>query len=38
LRAVAALRDGLVGEPVAPPRVVMIGRGPEEGRLLSYAR
>jgi glycosyltransferase involved in cell wall biosynthesis len=37
LRAVAALRDGLVGEPLAPPRIVMIGRGPEEERLRAYA-
>jgi glycosyltransferase involved in cell wall biosynthesis len=37
LRAVAALRDGLVGEPVAPPRVHIIGQGPEHDRLLAYA-
>ncbi|MDX6671109.1 MAG: phosphatidyl-myo-inositol dimannoside synthase [Solirubrobacteraceae bacterium] len=38
LRAVAALRDGVVGEPVAPPRVLIVGKGPEEARLRSYAR
>ncbi|HVE68575.1 MAG TPA: glycosyltransferase family 4 protein [Solirubrobacteraceae bacterium] len=37
LRAVAALRDGLAGDPVAPPRVLIVGRGPEEARLRSYA-
>jgi glycosyltransferase involved in cell wall biosynthesis len=37
LRAVAALRDGLVGPPVPPPRVRIVGRGPEEGRLRAYA-
>jgi glycosyltransferase involved in cell wall biosynthesis len=37
LRAVAALRDGLAGDPIAPPRVLMIGQGPEEQRLRAYA-
>jgi glycosyltransferase involved in cell wall biosynthesis len=37
LRAVAALRDGLVGDPVAPPRIQIIGQGPEHDRLLAYA-
>ncbi len=38
MRAVAALRDGLVGEPAAPPRILVVGRGPEEKRLTAYAR
>jgi glycosyltransferase involved in cell wall biosynthesis len=38
MRAVAALRDGVVGEPVPAPRVLIVGRGPEEERLRSYAR
>src|SRR3954447_2152249 len=37
MRAVAALPDGLVGEPLTPPRIVIIGQGPEEGRLREYA-
>ena len=37
MRAVAALRDGLVGDPVPPPRIVIIGQGPEEQRLRAYA-
>ena len=37
LRAVAALRDGLVGAPVAPPYIHIIGQGPEHDRLLAYA-
>jgi glycosyltransferase involved in cell wall biosynthesis len=38
IRAAAALRDGLAGDPVAPPRVLIVGRGPEEKRLSAYAR
>ncbi|MEA2492458.1 MAG: phosphatidyl-myo-inositol dimannoside synthase [Thermoleophilaceae bacterium] len=38
LRAVAALRDGVVGNPIPPPRLVLMGRGPEEERLLAHAR
>jgi len=38
LRAVAALRDGIAGDPLPAPRVVIIGRGPEEKRLLSYSQ
>ena len=40
LRAVAALRRGLVGPPrgAVPMRVVVIGSGPEESRLRRYAR
>lgn len=36
LRAVAALQRGLVAAPVVP-RVLLIGRGPEEARLRAYA-
>lgn len=35
LRALAALRRGLV--PGEPPRLLIVGSGPEEGRLLRYA-
>jgi glycosyltransferase involved in cell wall biosynthesis len=38
LRAVAALRDGVVGDPIQPPRIVLMGRGPEEERLLAHAK
>lgn len=39
LRAVAALHRGLVPSPApAPPRVLLVGSGPEEGRLLAHAR
>jgi glycosyltransferase involved in cell wall biosynthesis len=38
LRAIAALRDGIVGDPVPPPRLLVVGSGPEEGRLRAYAR
>jgi glycosyltransferase involved in cell wall biosynthesis len=37
MRAVAALRDGLVGDPLPVPRIVIIGMGPEEERLRLYA-
>lgn len=39
LRAVAALRRGIVALPagVALPRVLLVGHGPEEQRLRSYA-
>jgi glycosyltransferase involved in cell wall biosynthesis len=37
LRAVAALRDGLVGDAIEPPRIHIIGQGPEHDRLLAYA-
>ena len=37
MRAVAALRDGVVGEPMPAPKIVVIGRGPEEDRLQGYA-
>jgi glycosyltransferase involved in cell wall biosynthesis len=37
LRAVASLRRGLAGEGVAALRVVVVGAGPEEGRLRRYA-
>jgi glycosyltransferase involved in cell wall biosynthesis len=36
LRAVAALRRGIVAG-ASPPRVVIVGAGPEEGRLRRYA-
>lgn len=38
LRAVAAIRRGVVGDGVAPPRVLIVGAGPEAKRLGSYAR
>jgi glycosyltransferase involved in cell wall biosynthesis len=39
LRATAALHRGLVESPAdRPPRVLIVGRGPEEGRLRGYAR
>jgi glycosyltransferase involved in cell wall biosynthesis len=38
LRAMAALREGIVGDPVPPPRVLIVGSGPEEARLRAYAR
>jgi glycosyltransferase involved in cell wall biosynthesis len=37
LRAVAAIRHGVAGEGVAPPRVLVVGKGPEESRLRSHA-
>ena len=37
LRALAALRGGLVGEPRADVRGLVVGSGPEEGRLTRYA-
>jgi glycosyltransferase involved in cell wall biosynthesis len=37
MRAVVALRDGLVGDPLPVPRIVIIGSGPEEERLRAYA-
>lgn len=38
LRAVAALRHGVADLPAAPvPRVLIVGQGPEGGRLLRYA-
>jgi glycosyltransferase involved in cell wall biosynthesis len=36
LRALAALRRGLVGEDLAPPRLLVVGAGPEESRLRRY--
>jgi glycosyltransferase involved in cell wall biosynthesis len=39
LRAVAALHRGLVSNPAdRPPRVLIVGSGPEEDRLSAYAR
>jgi glycosyltransferase involved in cell wall biosynthesis len=38
LRAVAALRRGVVGDGVPAPRVLIVGAGGEERRLASYAR
>jgi glycosyltransferase involved in cell wall biosynthesis len=39
LRAVATLHRGLVANPAPrPPRVLIVGRGPEEGRLRAHAR
>jgi glycosyltransferase involved in cell wall biosynthesis len=38
LRAVAALRRGVVGDGVPAPRVLIVGAGGEEGRLAAYAR
>jgi glycosyltransferase involved in cell wall biosynthesis len=39
IRAVAALRRGMVaGPPESSPRVLIVGSGPEEGRLRAYAR
>lgn len=38
LRAVAALSRGLDGLPVMRPRVLVVGTGPEEGRLTDHAR
>jgi glycosyltransferase involved in cell wall biosynthesis len=39
LRAVAALHFGHVQNPAdRPPRLLIVGRGPEEGRLRAYAR
>ena len=37
LRAVAALRRGLVGAGAAAVRAVVVGSGPEDGRLRRYA-
>ena len=37
LRAVAAIRHGVVGDGVAPPRVLIVGAGAEGKRLRSYA-
>ena len=37
IRAVAALRSGLVGEPRDDVRLVIVGAGPEEARLRRYA-
>jgi glycosyltransferase involved in cell wall biosynthesis len=37
LRAVAALRRGVVDAPATRTRVLVIGAGPEEGRLRRYA-
>jgi glycosyltransferase involved in cell wall biosynthesis len=37
LRAVAALRRRVVEADVPPPRVLVIGAGPEDGRLRRYA-
>ena len=37
LRAVAAIRRGVVGDGVAPPRVLIVGAGAEAKRLRSYA-
>jgi glycosyltransferase involved in cell wall biosynthesis len=39
LRAIAALRSGLVALPdgTPPPRVIVVGAGPEESRLRRYA-
>jgi glycosyltransferase involved in cell wall biosynthesis len=39
LRAVAALHRGLVDSPAdRPPRLLIVGRGPEEARLRAHAR
>lgn len=38
LRAVAALRLGVVSSAVRPPRVLIVGSGPEEARLRAHAR
>jgi glycosyltransferase involved in cell wall biosynthesis len=37
LRALAAMRAGLAGEPRDDVRALIVGRGPEEGRLRAYA-
>lgn len=37
IRAVVALRDGLIGEPRDDVRLVIVGAGPEEGKLRQYA-
>lgn len=37
LRAVAALHSGLDGLPVLRPRVLIVGSGPEQGRLTEHA-
>jgi glycosyltransferase involved in cell wall biosynthesis len=37
MRAVAALRAGVVGEPRDDVRVLVVGRGPEDSRLRAYA-
>jgi glycosyltransferase involved in cell wall biosynthesis len=37
LRAVAAIRRGIVDAPVREPHVIVVGRGPEERRLAAYA-
>ena len=37
LRAIAALRGGLVGEPRSDVRGLIVGSGPEEGKLKRYA-
>ncbi len=37
LRAIAALRGGLVGEPREDVRGLVVGSGPEEGKLERYA-
>jgi len=38
LRAVAALRQGIVAGPGPAPRLLIVGAGPEENRLRRYAR
>jgi glycosyltransferase involved in cell wall biosynthesis len=38
LRAVAALRRGMVPADAAAPGILIVGAGPEEGRLRRYAR
>jgi glycosyltransferase involved in cell wall biosynthesis len=37
LRAVAALRRGIVPSAAPPPKVLIVGSGPEEGRLRGHA-
>jgi len=38
LRAVAAIRKGIAGQPADRCRVLVVGDGPERGRLEAYAR
>jgi glycosyltransferase involved in cell wall biosynthesis len=38
MRALVAMRDGLVPAPSAPVRLLIVGSGPEEARLREHAR